>query len=71
MHKCLMSQRQQKISKDSLVPSDPRYIGQVCRQSSSFVVVSDGDGLGRLDIIAGQKILKLRCADSRQDLSAP
>jgi hypothetical protein len=34
-------------------------------------VIGDGDGLGLLDLVTGQKILELRCVDSRQDLSAP
>jgi hypothetical protein len=54
-----------------LVLSDPRCIGRVCHRGSSLVSVGDIDHLGQCDIIAGEKFLKLRCTDSRQDLGAP
>jgi hypothetical protein len=54
-----------------LVSSDPRCVGRVCCRGSSFVSVGDSNGLGLRDIVTGEKILKPRCTDSRQNLGMP
>jgi hypothetical protein len=41
VHERLMGQRREKVPKDSLVPSDPRCVGQVLGRGGSLVDVGD------------------------------
>jgi hypothetical protein len=65
-----MSEGRRKITKDGLVPGNPRKICGI-RLFDRLVIDCCGDVFHWRHLIANQEVLKLRSLKGRQDLSAP